>query len=88
MHHGITYNKPSVSITPCLVNALAALSELATQYFMVGIEATTHRLAGHPTVSIVTNGTPNVETIESRLTTWDIWMSATNDSETKFEDLL
>ena len=39
-----TFDKPSLSVTPCLMNALGALSKLASQDFAKCIEPTTYRL--------------------------------------------
>ena len=68
-----TFDKPSLSVLPCLMNALGALSELAREDFRESVETTTYSLAKYPTVSIVTNGTPTADTIEARFIIWGIW---------------
>ncbi len=84
-----TFDKPSLSVTPCLMNALGALTELASQDFTEGIETTTYRLTEYPTVSIVTNGSPTADTIEARFIIWGIWKGVRlMIAKTKFHNLL
>ena len=52
-----TFDEYSFSVTSCVMNALAALSEFGQSRFCE-MHGTDTQMYGYPTVSIVTNGTP------------------------------
>ena len=68
-----TFDTPVLPITSCLMNALAAVRELAVGDFTENLTPKTYRLTDYPSVSIVTDATSSSETIETRFVIWGIW---------------
>ena len=70
---GYTFDTPVLPVTPCLMNALAAVSGLAVENFSGNVTPRTYTLADYPSVSIVTDATVTSKTIEIRFVLWGIW---------------
>lgn len=70
---GYTFDTPVLPVTPCLMNAVAAMSELAVRDFTENLTPKTYGLTDYPSVSIVTDATSSSETIETRFIIWGIW---------------
>ncbi|KAL2038456.1 hypothetical protein N7G274_008795 [Stereocaulon virgatum] len=70
---GYTFDTPVLPVTPCLMNALAAVSELAVEDFTGNVTPRTYTLTDYPSVSIVTDATVTSKTIEIRFVLWGIW---------------
>jgi hypothetical protein len=75
---GYTFDTPVLPVTPCLMNALAAVSELAVKNFTGNVTPRTYTLTDYPSVSIVTDATATLKTIEIRFVLWGIWKGIQN----------